>query len=421
MGIENIYKDYELVAKRIHDGECVLEVPLRSCTSKVKLLENTLADRVDVLLDCDVAKALKRYSEFTFDVIAFWAAYDYEVSNVCSLIPELTRVLKPAGRLLLLTHKKNEQFITDVAAASLIPELSAAGKAMEDSVVIQFMRNPLVGRGLALDETCWKIPDDPGYNMNAFNRDYLNPWLVRGIVSGCGKGRLENNAALAKIRDEVLATYPPESVDAGAALCGKIYASNASSLNKLVSLVESYVAIENPIPHQLRWQVSCGFALATLAEKSKQVELAKKWYSYVADADVAKYSPTLGTKVMDACWQLANLALNEEDVEQAIHWLRKSFERADEIVHAPWLNVVGSVDRPVPIAYEEVALVCQKAARAAGMMNVLDRYPDRLQLARRLAVSNAERMDNLQKKLKDTKGELEKVKAERDTLKKAKK
>ena len=78
----------------------------------------------------------------------------------------------------------------------------------------------------------------------------------------------------------------------------------------LLGRVEAYVAIANPIPHQLRWQASCAFAIAVLAQKAEGYDLSKRWYAYVADCAVEKFSPTLGTKVMDACWRLANMALD---------------------------------------------------------------------------------------------------------------
>lgn len=408
MDTKRLAVDYEAVARRIHDGESLLDLAIPGSDGRDLILRTTLADRVEVVSDM-TEKALQAFPEFSFDVISCFAGYDRQADELAWVGPAVARLLKPAGRLLLLVPSDQAEAVAAGISKFLIRETITDGKCFPRTKMLMFMRNPLVGRGVRLQETCWKIPDDPAYNMNAFDRDYLNPWLIRGIVSGAGRGRMENLEAMAKIREVILADYPSDSVDYGAALCGKIYAANPGELDRLRVKVEDYCAIQNPIPHQLRWQISCGFALAALAERANAPELAKKWYAYASDGDVCRFSPTLGTKVMDACWRLANMALDAGEVEEAKSWLKKSFIRADEIVHGSWLNVAGDVSRPVPIAYEEMGLVCQKAARAAGMMNVLDRYPDRTELARTRAVSNAERFANVQDKLKHAQEEIRKL------------
>lgn len=413
----NLCKDYETVASRIHDGEVALDLPVLGQGGRDFLIAHTLVDRVETIESEEVAD-LARYPDYSFDVVSCFFTFNRTREEINAWFSEIRRILKPAGRLLMLVPTRLAEAARDDAVSSLIWETTTNGRSIPGTSVLRFMRNPLVGRGVEFEETCWKIPSDPDYNMNAFGRDYLNPWLVRGIVSGCGRGRLENPAAMKGIRDEILVTYPADSVDYGAALCGKLYAAEEPEFEKLAQRVEAYVAIPDPKPHQLRWQISCGFGLAVLAQRIGRIDLARKWYEYASDGDVLRYSATLGTKIMDACWALANIELSEGRIEEAKKWLKKSFVRADEIVHGGWLNVSGDISRPVPIAYEEIALVCQKAARAAGMMNVIDRYPDRLELARSRAVSNAERLAIVQNQLAVTREELRKVKASYEALKK---
>ena len=417
MGRTSLWKDYEEVAARLHDGEDALDLPIPGHGGRDFLTAGTLVNRVETIRS-EAVSDLARYADYSFDVVSCFFTFDRTREEIDGWFSEIRRVLKPAGRLLMLVPSCLAEAVRDDASSFLIWEMTADGRAFPGTSLLRFMRNPLVGRGVRLKETCWKIPADVGYNMNAFDRDYLNPWLVRGIVSGCGKGRLENPEAMRQIRDEILLTYPADSVDYGAALCGRLYAADATEIDRLSQRVEAYAAIPNPRPHQLRWQISCGFGLAALAQRVGRMELARKWYAYASDGDVLRYSATLGTKVMDACWELANMELSDGHVDEAKKWLRKSFVRADEIVHGSWLNVAGDVSRPVPIAYEEIALVCQKAARAAGMMNVLDRHPDRIALAKVRAVSNAERLAKVREKLAATREELRKLKLAHEALKK---
>jgi len=66
----------------------------------------------------------------------------------------------------------------------------------------------------------------------------------------------------------------------------------------------------------------------------------------------------------------------------------------------------------VPIAYEEVALVCQKAARAAQMVNVLRRDPAKIEYAKTRAKSNAERYAEALENLKAAQAEIKALKDE---------
>lgn len=414
-----VLKDYVRIARFIHNGECALDLaPMHPSSAKV-LSEKSLADNVVSVAELS-GDALKNFPDCHFDVVAVSALADgvTRQSELMKVMPELQRVLMPAGRLLLLVQDSLAALCAKKVGEYLIPEPSIKGAGIPNTTLQVYMRNPLVGRGVPYRETSWVVPEAPEYNMLAFARDYLNPWLIRGIVSGCGCARLSNPEAMATVRDEILATYPADSVDYGAALCGKIYAAASDMTEKFLPRVEKYCAISHPKPHQLRWQISNAFALAAHAQKFGNFDIAEQWYAYAAEGDVCAFSPTLGTKVMDAFWQLAQMALDKGDVAKALALLRRSFARADEILHADWLNVVGDPDCPVPIAYDEIALVCQKAARAAGMVNVLSRHPDRIEQARAMARSNAERYADVQERLKKAQTDIKALKDEIAALKK---
>ncbi len=415
---EEIWKDYASVAPKIHDGERVLDF--------AALVDNgfELLAAKSLVAECESTREsapeyLREQDAYAFDVVICFGTHAAGEDKAAAIFKEVRRILKPAGRLAIMAPQAKADAFVEAGGAFLIFDFSIDAKSIPGAKLLFFMRNPLVGRGVELKETCWKIPSDPGYNMNAFQRDYLNPWLVRGIVSGCGCGRLANVPAMEQIRNEILKSYPACSVDYGAALCGKIYAAapEPETFERLKKLVEDYAAIPNPSPHQLRWQISCSFAIAALARKAGLREEAKDWFARAADGDVCAFSPTLGTKTMDALWNLADMCLEDNDVDGALAWLRKSFAKADEIVHHSWLNVVGDISRPVPIAYDEIALVCQKAARAAAMVNVLDRFPDRIELARAKAISNAERLANAQQKLKESNAKLKAAQEKIQSLK----
>ena len=193
-----ILKNYVKLARFIHDGERVLDFAPIDTSSAAALSENSLA--ADVVTVAEFSKgALDGFPDFHFDAIVVSALADGSVrlNELVKILPALRRVLMPAGRLLVIVPDPLAQLCAGRVGAYLIPEPPIKGVGNPGVTLAVFMRNPLVGRGVPYRETSWVVPEAPEYNMLAFARDYLNPWLIRGIVSGCGCARLSNPEAMA--------------------------------------------------------------------------------------------------------------------------------------------------------------------------------------------------------------------------------
>lgn len=247
--------------------------------------------------------------------------------------------------------------------------------------VLLCMADPLEGMGVPYTETAWAIPDSPEFNVSAFARDYENPWLVRGMVA-MGMRNLSPDA-LRSIQGRVLLTAPQDSVDYGAALCGRAYdllASETLSLEAYDSLMESvgeYAAIMSPSPHQLRWQVSLLFAGGELARRRGDMARAMTLYAACADIDVQPYSPLLGNRTLDALFWLAVIALRSRDAAAARRHLVRSIEETRRLLSGSWTNICGGTEDPLPFGLAEAAQLLDRASRAAYMLAVLDDYDRR--------------------------------------------
>ncbi|WP_247870380.1 class I SAM-dependent methyltransferase [Ochrobactrum sp. CGA5] len=361
------------------------------------------------------AQALSEIPSNSIDFIAAFETIEH-VPDPHAYLKELKRVLKPSGRLMVCapnnwvdeTGKDPNPFHLHVYTwERLIDECSSyfllekgffqtAGGALRyhhsrrswvevspqkeseqegEWVLLLCMADPTDSKKTVYEETSWKLPSSPDFNVSAFSRDYENPWLVKGMIA-IGM-RAQSETLLDSMQQSVLLTSKHTTVDFGAALCCHIY----SQLNKaplqdcqfseLQEAIFRYAAIPNPTPHQLRWQVSLLFAGGELARQSGKTEVAQTFYKQCAAIDVLRYSPLLGNRTLDALHWLATLAVADNNMENARSYLEKSVEEAIRLASSSWLNVIGDPKNPLPFGFPEMAQIMDKAARAVYMLATL--------------------------------------------------
>lgn len=343
---------------------------------------------------------------------------------------ELKRVLRPSGRVMFSApdkwvdetgkdptpyhlHVYDWEKLFAQAKEHFIPEkgfIQIAGGAMRlysgkrhweevpcepemdrdaDWVILLAMKDPLLGRDVPYEETTFPDTDDPAYHVGAFKREYLNPYLLKGIVT---RGfRLENRAALNAVQENVLGTYPEDSSDYGAALCGKCYSLLEEEPEKLSSedgifvQISRYASLSPASPTQLRWQVSILFAAALLRQARGECAEAEELFMRCAATDVSPYSPLLGNKTLDALFQAAIFAVERNAVSEARERLRASLRTAVRLARGEWLNAIHTCEEPFEPGFPEMASLMDKAARACYALGELDTRALRPGLSQSLA------------------------------------
>ena len=378
------------------------------------------------VIDFEMADAqdLSGFTDNSFDFIAGFETIEH-LPEPEKYLRELFRVLRPSGRIMISApdmwvdetgkdpnphhfHVYTWDKLYAEIATLFIPDkgfVQIAGGALKlphgkrqwreipcrpglaeetEWLIMTAMKNPLLGHDVPYAETTFPDTVNPEYHVGAFSREYDNPWLLKSMVS-IGY-RLENEDALKYLQDSVIAEMPPDSVDYGAALCGKCYAllSGSAAVEKrehIFTLIEDYVALLPVNPHVTRWQVSLLFAAALLHRKYGEFEDAEALFMRCAAVDVLPYSPLLGNKTLDALYNAAIFALGRGDKETARRRLISAMEEAIRLVRGTWLNVILDVNTPFEPGFPEVAQLMDRASRCCYMLGELDTFDSRPGLA----------------------------------------
>lgn len=361
------------------------------------------------------AQALENIPDNSIDFITAFETIEH-VPEPEAYLQQLKRVLRPSGRIMVCApnnwadetgkdpnpHHLHvytwDRLVSECGDHFLLEKgfLQTAGGAMRchfsprswvevppdrplsqdgEWIIILGMADPVAHADVPYTENFWNTPDSPDFHVSAFCRDYQNPWLLRSIVA---RGmRANSHHLLASLQDQVLKSADPLSVDYGAALCGRIYGllesgEHSAEVQRLLQeRSQQYCSIQNPSPHQLRWQVSLLYASAEVARSAGRYQEAVAFYEACAAKDVTAFSPLLGNKTLDAYFWLATLSISQHDSEQAKVYLQRAVNEAVRLASGPWLNIIGDPKAPLPFGFSEMAQLMDKASRAGYMLHAL--------------------------------------------------
>ncbi len=267
----------------------------------------------------------------------------------------------------------------------LLTDITATAPA--EWIVMVAMKSP-IGATADFQETLFPPqPADPAYNLYNFNRDYDNPALFRSLI--CKGPRLADDAQLATLAQQVLATSRPGSPDHGAATCVLAYQTlaepNAAAARLRLSEIDAFAAACDGTPHAIRWVISCQYVAAKLLLAIGERSEALARFESCAQMDAAAFSPVLGTKTVDAaCWAGVIHAF-EGRLDAARRCWIQGIHEAKRLSAQPWLNVTGDEQSPQPYGLLELAHVLDAASHCAGWLHSASRLDEQPGLALTLA------------------------------------
>ena len=403
----------------------VLGVDLSDFGINYALAHYGLPGKVDYVVGD--AESLSAIADASIDFIAAFETIEH-VPHPEQYLQALKRVLAPGGRVMLcapndwtdetgndpnpfhlhvytwdkLKAEVSSQFLLEKAFVQVAggamkchfsprswQEVDPANPEYEEAewVVLLGMKDPTDPGTAVFKETAWDIPNSARFNLLAFARDYINPWIVKSMVA-IGL-RSSNPSLLDRFRRKTLAEAPPKSVDAGAALCGLVYeqieSGDASDRDQLHSAIDHYLAIKRPTPHQRRWQVSLAYAWGLAEFLQQNIAESERYLTMCSDIDPIPYSPILGNKTLDALFLRAVIRVGLKDLDEVRTLLLRSVALVrrwsagglKNTWYAAWLNVIGSDSAPLPSGLAEMAVLFDKSARASYMLAFVDTSAER--------------------------------------------
>ncbi len=242
-----------------------------------------------------------------------------------------------------------------------------------------------VGATQPYRETFYRYSDGPKHLLQ-FARDYRNPWLVRTLLEF--HTRAKNSAILRDIAERVLADSSNNGLpDEAAALCVCGYqtlAASETSADAALTLIDRmlpHIERADTSGHAQRWKISLGYLAGQLYLKMGSHASALHMLEGVAHGSVENFSPSLGTKVINAAYESGLLHFAANRLEESRKWWQLAVDRSFELLKSSQGEFIGNRENPLvfptvdSVEFLDCAVKALKALRQTAPSEhwVLDR------------------------------------------------
>ncbi|SAK51713.1 methyltransferase type 11 [Caballeronia fortuita] len=361
-------------------------------------LDRKLTFRAGVLSQC-----LPTFADGRFDTILCFDALEH-AENPRALLDECHRLLSPGGRVVAgvpasaytldaLKAQFSDRFMIEAifeqnggGSHGDAPESSQhEGRralrpiALDDASpeagewwLIVGMKHPAQG-AVPYRESVYGYSSPPAHLLQ-FERDYDNPWLVRSMLEF--QFRAKDQSVLTKIAADTLEAKAGRACpDAAAALAVLGYRlqsnpdASARDIEAFIAQIDPHITDEAQQGHRLRWRVSLSFLAAALYRKIGKLDAALTLFRQVATTSIDGFSPSLGTKVVDAAFDAGMLHAGRGEIAEARELWKLGVTRAYALLATPMTAHVGDIEEPheftsiVAVEYLDSAVRCIKALR----------------------------------------------------------
>lgn len=212
-----------------------------------------------------------------------------------------------------------------------------------------FMKSPLAKTNFQYQETIYGYSHPPK-NLLAFARDYANPWLIRGIVEFPFRNR--SIFHLKQYSHQVLEHSDPDSPDYAAALAVLGYQMLSSGddsggiFSKMLYFCLNISQIANPTPHQYRWFISLSTLLGLICNKNNDKVNALIHFSHAANSCVEKFSPSIGTKILQSLYLQSVILISLNRISCAEIIIERGIKRGIQLLYQRPEELVGKISQP---------------------------------------------------------------------------
>lgn len=282
---------------------------------------------------------------------------DDKLNNSLEII---TSCLVPAGRYVTLhtdktvidalsNHKLQPEVYIFYEYGYLRTKIHQGEEITVSPELCIFMKSPLASTDFPYQETIYGYSYPPK-NLLAFARDYTNPWLVRGIVEF--PFRNKSSYHLQQYSHQILEQSPLDSPDYAAALAVLGYqmlsgsGDSADIFTKILNYCTNVSQIANPTPHQYRWFISLSTLLGLICNKNNDKVNALIHFSHSAQSCVDKFSPSIGTKILQSLYLQSIILISLNRISCAEIIIDRGIKRGIKLLSQHPEELVGKISQP---------------------------------------------------------------------------
>lgn len=314
-----------------------------------------------------------------------------------TLYPEIQRVLKPDGRLLLRQRGVDK---AEVLRAEFLPDarydlqtLTDAQKRAERTAIVRhapdepaarapssvlvLSRDPLAAAARVKYRHAHFEPSHiAGSHVARFDGYYENPWLYRSMVQMGERIADEQELVALALRTMQSATFGSPDVGAALTVIGYSLLSHRrfEQAGDWFNVTGEYLVQPGANPHVGRWQISLAYCRALLLQAMGERDAARNEFEAVAQMDALAFSPLLCTKVIAAAFWAGIMHLTDGATEIAGQWFRTGVEAGRRALHASDENAIGNPDMPLSFGFQELAEVADMASQCVAALQNMPRY-----------------------------------------------
>ena len=266
--------------------------------------------------------------------------------------------------------------VGDVAPMRLIVDGDQVDEhlSLEGSeLLLVLMKDQTGAEAVGYRESVYGANDKPS-DVLEFARDYRNPWLLRALVEFPFRAR--NPLVLATIADMVLADAENRRLpDEAAALAVKGYQLLERNLvfstevDELLERINDFWA--GPIDpehapgsaHAQRWRISLGYLKGCLLRKIGRLDEALLAFDTILVMDWRGFSPTIGTKVVDAAYDAGQILVSQGKLEEARERWKQGVIGAYDMLGCGVPAFIGDIEDPQQFAIVVAVELLDSASR----------------------------------------------------------
>ncbi|MGK3126093.1 hypothetical protein ACCY16_18390, partial [Candidatus Pantoea formicae] len=288
---------------------------------------------------------------------------DVTKENICnfeSLMP-IAKNLCPGGRLIFKSLSFSPEIIDDYfevevayhnVAKMVWCEYFGCKEIVGDiDGLYVLMKSPLVENDFfEFREKTYLYSTPPEHLIN-FAASYSNPWLVKSMIEF--PTRNLNKNALARYADTVINNYNELTPDYGSALAIIGYQAIQGDQNRkeIIGKINGYIdkvtSLDNKTAHQIRWLISLSVLGGELLKLDGDNVSALSLYRKATLFSYKDFSPTIGTKILQAYYNIAVIDYCSGKKEQASQSLNEALDEGIKILNVSFSELLGEKSSPL--------------------------------------------------------------------------